>query len=204
MSCTACTLLGGLVQDLTRTQVGALEERVYAAGANLFGQGDACTGLYCLSEGAVMMGRYNADNLWLPLAFGKAPFLLGASGIPGGYYGHTAQALTTVRACFVPKHLLANETGELKPGIRWQLMQRIMDELGWAENHLAINPMMTNSQRLKQLLNHLEKTFGEGVNTLSLPLSADTLAQWVGCSRRSLQKHLLELPQLEVKFLTQQ
>lgn len=201
MFCTSCSLLGGLVQDIHNVKEGALDHIVYQAGDIIFSEGAPCEGLYCVQDGAVMMGRVSAANQWVPLAFAKGPYLLGASGIPSGVHPHTAQALTDLNVCRLNLDALNGADGTMNPKARWKLMQKIMEELGWAENRLGVAPQANNSEKLQIILQPMVKALGmEARGKVQLPISQDMLAAWVGCSKRALHKHLMELDDMVVQF----
>ncbi len=179
--------------DLGLNAEGCLlaEHKIYRSGEVIYAQNKESNGIYCIREGDVMITKVVTANMDIPIAFAHKPEIIGASSLMGGYYNNTAEAISKVEVCFVAKARLQLPDGRFMPSVRGIIMQQMMSDIGSAEDKLVTYTNQSNTERLLHLLTSLANHLGgatTGIIPLDLPIQK--LAQWMGCTPRSLEKNL--------------
>jgi CRP-like cAMP-binding protein len=179
--------------DLGLNAEGCLlaEHKIYRSGEVIYAQNKESNGIYCIREGEVMITKVVTANMDIPIAFAHQPEIIGASSMMSGYYINSAEAISKVEVCFIPKARLLMPDGRFMPNIRGIIMQQMMLDIGSAEDKLIMCANQTNTERLYHFLISLASHLGvadTGFIPLDLPIQK--LAQWMGCTPRSLEKNL--------------
>lgn len=193
MFCTDCPifnepydLVGQVVAQHTCVKTELLQ---FSTGQQLFFEGQReNSGVFCIREGVVMIGRTQTDRL-VPVYFAHPGELVGASSLTTGEFRNTAEAVTLVKACFVTREVMVTNEGLIKPEFRKKVMQQTMAEMRHIEDKLGLLHYQNLSQRLYILLLNL----AEGQDTINFSVNKPDLARWLGCSERSLARSMDQL-----------
>lgn len=141
-------------------------------------------GTYCIKEGVVLLGTGKKSSEIIPTRFAHSGDIIGCESIINNYFNQTAISLTSIKACFIAKDLFLNDKGLLKIEFRQQIIKQMLSEIEGAEHNLSETKNHSLTERLYSLLLSLSK----GNTELPLLLSQNDLANWLGCSTRSIAR----------------
>jgi CRP/FNR family transcriptional regulator len=165
--------------------------RVFNSGEIIYTQSSTSSGIYVLNEGDVLLVKSLADQKMIPVSYAHKGDILGAASLSSGFYTNTAEAINVVQTCFISKKKLLLPSGDYIPGIKFKIMQQVMADLGSAEEHITSVANQNLSQRLLYLLYSLSKNLGKDINgQIPIDLPLPKLAQWMGCSLKTIEKNI--------------
>ena len=185
----------------------------YKKGQVLFNEGAYPFGVYCINEGKIKLSHQGDDGKEQIIRLLKAGDVLGYRALlSGDRYSASAVALEDTQICFIPKELFVNML-KLDPGLAFEMMKLLSDELHKAEiklTHLAQKPIR---ERLAETLLFIKETYGfeeDGI-TLNVCLSREEIANLVGTATESAIRLLsefkkdgmVELDGKKIKILSQ-
>ncbi|GAB4397186.1 MAG: hypothetical protein OHK0053_13120 [Microscillaceae bacterium] len=181
------------LENLLNTQK---EEVTLAPRDFLYQEGQMARHIYCLEEGTIFTFKKNArgQNLWLN--FSQPGQILGLIALKKPTYGHSAQALSPVRA-------LRLEINKIRDLLHQDMQFRlqVMTELS---RQISLNEDKGISLHNKTLRQRIARMFLELIRSLEYPQHAENptlpiccpfheLADFLGASPQKVDKTLEEL-----------
>ncbi len=188
---TACLRHGLLFQNLTTEQLKKLSaiavERSYRKGEVLFAEGKRAEGFFVVCTGRVKVFKVSFDGREQILHLFDAGNILGEVPVfAGGAYPAHAEALTDVRALFVPRegfvHLIQEESG-LALAMLAVLSQKLRHFTHLVES-LSLKEVPS---RLASYLLYMSEKGGSG-DALDLGISKTQLAAVLGTIPETLSR----------------
>lgn len=193
-------LFASLTLDECRALVGRSVCRRVPAGQRIFTEGELCSGLHLIVEGAVRVYRANADGQEQVLAvFGPGESLGEVSLFDQGPYLASARASEETHLLFLP---LAE--------VQWlyrthpELVHAVVRELGWKVRRLValvdrISLQDVPTRVAGALLQYAESASAvQDAAAFDLPCTQEELAAELGTTRESVARALRELRTSEV------
>lgn len=165
--------------------------RIYEPGQNLYAQGEACQGIYCIQSGIVGVRRLDEDGKAALLRLQRTGDVLGYPAlISQSPHTHTVEALTTCRATFVDASHI-NWLIEHDTDLRNAFLQIALAELAGMEAKCAALLTVGMRPRLMELLSDLcaaQGDDGNGELVVQLPLQRKEIAALIGATPESLSR----------------
>jgi len=169
-----------------------LSRREYGSGEVIFAQGDANTGVYCVSSGAVAIRRLDAhgNSVLLGLAYpgdtiGYRSFLAGSA------HRTSAEALGPSYVCHIARDTVAALL-EAAPSVGLHFLKRSIGELEHAHDKLFRQATLSNRDQLVHLLLILVTRHGRrlesGAQVIELPVSRRDLASMIGTRHETISR----------------
>jgi CRP-like cAMP-binding protein len=126
--CLACGIKQSvLFADLNEQDFAQMHAPIddfeFPEGSTLFHQGDGAAHGYTIRSGFVKLLYVNTDGSQRVLRVLKAGALAGLEGLVSSHYGHSAVALSPVRACRIPLSTI-RELDRNSPRMHQQLMRK--------------------------------------------------------------------------------
>ncbi|MFM0379029.1 Crp/Fnr family transcriptional regulator [Paraburkholderia strydomiana] len=157
--------------------------------------------VYLLKSGSVRLYRLTEDGQEITLAFVKAGMIFGDGDVLNeDNYSHHAQALTPSMVCYIRKadfkELLArydviNQFVLRNHYLRWQEAQQLIENLSLHDvRKRLVNILVMFSGQVGTPFDHPEH--GDTV-LIDLPIAQDKLAEFIGTSRESVNRHFSDL-----------
>jgi CRP/FNR family transcriptional regulator, cyclic AMP receptor protein len=184
---------GGFAAALTAEERQALmadgRRRRFPKGSTLFNEGDRSDRIVILVSGRVKVSYFTDDGREVVLAVRSPGDLLGElSTLDGEARSATATALEPVDAVLVPAGQFRTFL-ETHPHAALMLLELLSRRLRDADRKRvefgAYDTVGRVARRLVELAQEFGERDGEGVR-ITLPLSQDELAGWVGASRKAV------------------
>lgn len=168
----------------------------FRKGAVLFAEGDRADRVVVIAGGQVKVTRATDAGREVVLGVRGPGEVLGElSALDGGVCSATAVALGPVEASVIPASTFRQYLAE-QPGAAYRLLDVVVRRLREADRVRVEFGAFDTVARVASRLVELARTHGapvaEGVE-ISLPLSQDELAGWVGASREAVAKALRQL-----------
>ena len=165
---------------------------VYDPGQVIFYEGNACLGIHCLESGTVKLRKANsgADDVVVGLA--EPGDVLGYLAYFGeGGYTTTAEAVTSCRVCFVDRAVIKTLIHR-NPALGLEFLKRISRDVERSEGErvraLSL-PLRARAAHLLLVLKDRNATADDdGRLTIELPLSRKDLAAMLGTRPESLSR----------------
>lgn len=168
-------------------------KRRFATGAFLFHEGDPSDRLVLIRTGRVKVSYLTTDGREVVLAVRGAGDLLGElSAIDGEPRSASASALEQVEALLIPAQAFLDFVKE-HPAVAVALLKLLSRRLRDADRKRIEFAAYDSVGRVARRLVELADRFGEGSDDglrITLPLSQQELAGWVGASREAVSKAL--------------
>jgi len=169
-----------------------LSRREYCSGEVIFAQGDANTGVCCVSSGAVAIRRLDAhgNSVLLGLAYpgdtiGYRSFLAGSA------HRTSAEALGPSYVCHIARDTVAALL-EAAPSVGLHFLKRSIGELEHAHDKLFRQATLSNRDQLVHLLLILVSRHGRqlknGAQLIELPVSRRDLASMIGTRHETISR----------------
>ncbi len=189
LRCHTCAArCGSIWEQVGPEQLDVLDQRkrvrVVNPGDVVYQQGERCTGLYVVQRGTVALRKFDeAGNSVLLRLVHPGQALGYRCFFDTGTYRAQAQALDTVRLCFLTPALLRTMLHS-DPGVVMGMMKRLARELGEADDRFLMATRRSVRTRMAHALLQLRDRHGAvddgGVLTLTLPVSRQDLADLLG------------------------
>jgi len=190
----------GIFSGFTESEFASLAERMsqkkFGEGELIFGEGEACLGLYVIESGHVRIFKSSAGGREQVLSIdGPGSSVAEIPVFDGGSYPASAQAITPVTVLFISKQefralCLQHPEVPLKVlrvvGSRLRRLVGIIEELSFT----------TVRHRLAALLVRLAKSEGTGGSngvTFTLPVNNNELAAQIGTVRELVSRNMSRL-----------
>lgn len=184
--------------DLGQEEVNRLNESklcaTYKKGQDIFMEGFASIGLYCMNKGKVKVHRNGELGKQPIVRLAKAGDILGYRAlITGEPYSATATALEDSDICFVPRDMFFSLI-QTDAHLSMQVMKLLSYDLGHAES--TINNLVQKSvrERMAEAILYLKETYGlqEDGKTLNVQISREDFANLVGTATETAIRLLSE------------
>lgn len=192
---------GGFLNGLTAPERETLERegvaRRFPRGAALFHERQPSDKVVILRDGRVKLTCVTEEGREILLAVRGPGDLLGElSAIDGEPRSATAQALEPIEALVLSRDAF-NGFLESNPRVAIVIMQMLARRLRDADRKrvefAAQDSVGRVAARLVELVERFGEDAGDGAVRITLPLSQDELAGWVGASREAVSKALQAL-----------
>ncbi|RMF58974.1 MAG: Crp/Fnr family transcriptional regulator [Calditrichaeota bacterium] len=170
------------------SQLSGFSFRTFSPQENLFEEGQPANGVYCLYSGNVKILKRGAQNQEHLLRIQQPGQMVGLGVFSTDVYPHTAVAMTSVEACFIPTTILLDVLQE-DSTLSVQVMQMLCKEIELIETRLTSFTKRTARERVAETLLDLKKACGTDKDKfLNILLSWEELASYAGTSRATLQR----------------
>jgi len=190
--------LCGLARSGLQTPELQRTNKLYEIGQNIYFEGDACEGVYCLKRGLVAIRKtdVNGNSAVVRLvqpgeAFGHRSFLANEK------HAGTAEVILECQLCFIPKsnleHLMANS-----PDVAIRFTRRVAKDLREIEELYLLTTTQPVRKRLVHLLLGLRTRYAGVAEDddriiLELPLSRQELAAAIGTRPETIARTIKKL-----------
>jgi CRP/FNR family transcriptional regulator len=198
--CQICNLAHeSLFKELSKEKKEELSERkgcnFYKKGQIIFFEGNRPFGLFCVHEGKIKIYKTSESGKEQIFRFAQEGDILGYRALLGGEpYRATAETLTEAVICFIPKEFVFSII-EKDQDFSLKMMKFLCVELGKSEERMLNITQKPVNERLAEVLLILKEQFGllaDG-QTLSISLTREDLANFVGTATETVVRHLHEL-----------
>ncbi len=192
-ACQNCqSRVNSLFGDLQTGELSSLSANkcgnVYKKGQVIFYEGTTPTGLFCISQGLVKLGKINEDGKEQIVRLAKAGSALGhASLLSGSSYSQTATALEDTTVCFIPRTVFMNLV-QSKSSLMIKVVELLSHDTLEAESRLLNMAYHTVRERLAETLLMLKEfsgVDGDG-KTLKATMSREDIANLVGTATETV------------------
>lgn len=175
-----CQLQGAAVRELDHHKV----PNRYRRKQVLFYEGQAPTGLYCVSSGSVKLYKTGGDGRSLIVRTAKAGDLVGyRSLLAGESYHATAEMVEEGEVCFIDKATILSMMAH-NPELAMEMIKKLSHELGESETKLREFSQKSVRERLAELLLIFRDSVGKpsagGGTLLEQRLTREEIAQMLG------------------------
>jgi CRP-like cAMP-binding protein len=165
-------------------------------GDVLFKQGSESSDMFCVSKGLVSLRSYHPNGSSALLRLAYPGDLIGLRAFLKNEDHQTeARALVPSRVCYVARRE-ANRVIGASPSILTRLIERCIDEIDQNRNWIRANAVLSNKERLADLLLSLLRHHGikeETAVRMRLPLSRQCLADMLGVQPETLSRLMRRL-----------
>ncbi|MDJ0944396.1 MAG: Crp/Fnr family transcriptional regulator [Kiloniellales bacterium] len=171
--------------------------RRYASGQSLFCQGDANSGLYCLSAGTVALRQLDEAGNSVLLGLAYPGDVLGYRSLVSGVEHKTsAEALGPCRACKIGRKT-ALDLIQRRPQLGMAFLRRSSREIERMHKSILRSAALSNRGRLLQIMvsmmEHHGRPTGDGTYAIDLPVSRRDLASMIGARHETLSRVMSRL-----------
>ena len=184
-------------EDLTRLNRVKVV-RTLQPGQNIYLQGDAAAGVYCVEEGVVTLRKTDQNGNTMLIGMAHAGDTIGYRDFfARGEYMATAQAAEPVRVCFIDRESVSDLLRR-NPALGLRFLVRVSEDLNHAETMMLQNSTLSVRTRVAHLLLSLKDRYGEveddGTLVIRLPLSRQDIASMLGTRPETISRaiHILE------------
>ena len=181
--------------DLHRLDAIVRSRRPLAPGDRLYRAGQPLASLYVAREGAFKTVADGADGTSQVIGFHLPGELIGLDGLGTGEHAVEAQALTRAEVCEIPLAQLEDVARQL-PGLQRQLLRVIGQGIGRDQAHLEMLGRKQAPERIALFLHGLAERYrqlGRGGEALTLPMSREDLASYLGIVIETVSRTLSRL-----------
>lgn len=160
-------------------------------GDIIFEEGETLSGVYCIHEGVCKLSKLSANGKSQIVRFVAKGDILGQRSVVGRQAVNlTAQALTDVKACFIPKEEILKVFAQ-NSDFSTELLIDVCDELKKADDAIVELAQKTVKERLASSLLFLEETFGKDTQDyIDIQLSREEIGNMIGSATESLIRML--------------
>ena len=156
----------------------------YQPGQTVFHQGDTCTGVYCILNGAVAVRKTDAQGNTMLLRLHNEGETIGYRDFfSEGVFTTSAEVLEPTRICFIRSDAV-RKLLERNPALGLNFLRQVAGELEATEDSLLRTTSLPVRTRMAHLLLALKERFadadGDGGLKLHLPLSRHDIADILG------------------------
>lgn len=155
-------------------------------GDIIFNEGDTVNGVYCINEGLCKLSKLSANGKNQIVKIIVKGDLLGYRSLVSDEVSNLqAVALTDMKLCFIPKHLIINNL-QTNPKFSFEVLKEMAHNLREADDIIVNMAQKSVRQRLAETLIYIHDSFGENSDkSLSVILSREDLANIVGTATES-------------------
>jgi CRP/FNR family transcriptional regulator, anaerobic regulatory protein len=164
--------------------------RPVGRGATLFRPGSPLTAVYVVRDGALKTTATSADGEEQVLGFHLPGEIVGLDALSAGVHRCEAVALSTARICTVPFAELTSIAGRV-PALQQQLLRVIGRAQNQDRDHLELMFRRQAHERLAAFLQDLLERLppqGAAFPVLSLPMSRDDVARYLGLAQETVSR----------------
>ena len=163
-------------------------------GQSLFHEGDPANRVFTLTNGALKLYKLLPDGRRQVTGFMFPGDFLGIS--VDDEHAFTVEALTDSRLCWFPRQRFGG-FAESHPQLERELYRLAAHELAAAQTQMVLLGRKTAEERLASffitLLARAEKSTGEGVRLIDLPMSRIDIADYLGLTKETVSRILATL-----------
>jgi CRP-like cAMP-binding protein len=175
-----CQLQAAAVQELDHHKV----PNRYRRKQVLFYEGQAPTGLYCVSSGKVKLFKTGGDGRSLIVRTAKSGDIVGyRSLLAGESYNATAEMVEEGEVCFIDRATVVSMISH-NPQLAMEVIKKLSHELGESETKLREFSQKSVRERLAELLLIFRESVGKpapgGGTLLEQRLTREEIAQMLG------------------------
>jgi CRP-like cAMP-binding protein len=175
-----CQLQTGAVQELDHHKV----PNRYRRKQVLFYEGQAPTGLYCVSSGKIKLYKTGGDGRSLIVRTAQKGDLVGyRSLLAGENYNATAEMVEEGEVCFIDRATIVSMIAH-NPSLAIDIIKKLSHELGESETKLREFSQKSVRERLAELLLVFRDAVGKpsagGGTLLDQRLTREEMAQMLG------------------------
>ncbi|WP_277185305.1 Crp/Fnr family transcriptional regulator [Caballeronia sp. BR00000012568055] len=161
--------------------------------------------VYLLKSGSVRLYRLTEDGQEITLAFVKAGMIFGDGDVLNqASYSHHAQTLAPSMVCYIRKadfkdlltrYDVINQFVLRNHYLRWQEAQQVIENLSLHDvKKRLVNLLVMFAGQVGTPCDHLSDQLDQGDAILiDLPIAQDKLAEFIGTSRESVNRHFSDL-----------
>lgn len=182
--------------ELDQAGLGQLAVNVrkfnYQTGQTIFNQSDDPLGIYCISQGKILLCQY--DQFGNEIGFGVAyqgETIGWRSFFAGEGHSATALALSPCKICLIPQYTLGKLLGDY-PGLARRFLETLARDRGPTQSLLLRNPRLPARVRLINLLlifgNHTNHPDKNGELRFGLPINRQQIASLIGVRAETLSR----------------
>jgi CRP-like cAMP-binding protein len=169
----------------------ARRPRNFLAGEAIYHEGDAATGVYCVSSGLIGIRKVDADGESVLLRLVRPGETFGyRSLLTGTPHGVSAEALKETRICFVPAPAMHRMTAE-NPALVMAFFHHLAKDMAEAETKVLETVTASCRVRFLRLLVALggdaDRDAGCEVH-LELPVSRQDIASLIGVRSETMSR----------------
>ena len=185
---------------------------IYKRGQVIFYEGNQSFGLYCISSGRVKLYKMSVDGKQQIVRIASAGDVLGYRALLANEpYHATAEAIEDSEICCLDRDSFFPVLKK-EPSLAMNLIQKLAQELGVAENLMANMAQKSVRERMAELLLTLKEAYGEkeGDHTrIVLKLTREEFGNMIGVTQETSirllsefrQEKLIEVNGREIKIL---
>lgn len=170
----------------------SLKKFNYRSGEVIFHQGDTPPGIYCISQGKILLCQHDTFGNEIGFRVTNQGETMGwRSFFAEECHSASALALTDVRVCLIPKYPFRKLLGDY-PRLALRFLKTLAEDRGPIESLLLRNPKLSARMRLINFLlilcenNDVPKS-GEEV-TLTLPMNRQQISSLIGVRAETLSR----------------
>jgi CRP-like cAMP-binding protein len=188
-------------EDLTLLCAAKMSCR-FSAGQSLYAQGDANSGMYCLSSGTVALRQIDESGTSVLLSLAYPGDVLGYRSLVSGQdHKVSAEALGPCEACKVGRQT-ALTLIERRPALGLAFLRRSSREIERMHESFVRSASLNNRRRLLQILaemmEHHGQTQEDGAHSIDLPISRRDLASMIGTRHETLSRVMSRIEEEEL------
>ncbi len=186
-----CQLEAAALEQLDRDK----NTNAYKKGQNLFVEGNPPFGFYCISSGKVKLSKSTESGKEVLLRIAGPGEVLGHRSLFSEQaYNATATAMEDTHVCFVSRPAILKLI-EQNPQLTVNLLKRLGDQMGAAENRLVAATDRSVRERVAETLVVLAETYGlQDADRIrvDLSLTRDELSGLVGAATENVIRVITE------------
>lgn len=170
-------------------------QRALARQDKLFAAGDEHVGVFLVRDGALKSVSFSPDGEEQVLAFHLPGELLGLDALETGRHRCDAVALGAATVCELPLDALLSRAIE-RPALHAQLCRAIGQSSGRDQQHVEMLLRRQAGERIALLLHNLLERVqppGETLFELTLPMSRDDIARYLGLALETVSRGFTRL-----------
>ncbi len=206
----------GIFCDLEQSATRDLEQRktnnIYKKGQIVFYEGNQALGLYCVSSGRVKLYKTSIDGKQQIVRIASSGDVLGHRALLANEpYHATAEAIEDAEVCCLDRNAFFSLLKK-EPSLSMNLLQKLAQELGVAENLAATIAQKSVRERMAELLLTLKETYGEKDGNhykIGLQLTREEMGNMIGVTQETSirlmsefrQEKLIEVSGRDIKIL---
>lgn len=194
---TICSPLEG--EELLKL-AGAVSTLHLDAHRSVFDEGEPATHLFNVTQGSVKLYKLMPDGRRQVVGFLFDGDFLGLAGASGEAYAYSAEAITAVEICRMPRRKL-EQLLESHPKVERRLLGIAAAELAAAQEQMLLLGRKTAKERLASFLIQLSQRSehrGGAANPVALPMSRADIADYLGLTTETVSRTITQLKQSRV------
>lgn len=186
-----CSLEKAALSEVSHNKI----MNTYKKGQTIFLQGNSPTGLYCINSGKIKVSKISNEGKEAIIRIAGPGDVLGHRSLfSNENYGATATVIEDSVVCFLEKKYI-NETLHNEPSIALNLIKKLSESMGEAEERTASLTQKNVRERLAELLLNLKQDYGveeHGRWKIDIKLTREEIASLVGTANETIIRFISE------------